>query len=164
MEIVEQLIKESQAADSTIKIETRALAQKGDFRSALSVRKDHLNSWIVDLGASDHMTGDRGVLTNFSPCHENITISIADGSLSKVIGTGSVKVSKDLTLNSVLLMPKLNWNLLSVSKLTRDFKCVTKFSLIIKIRISFNVRFVNLQNMFEIPILTYLTKNQNPFC
>lgn len=57
-----------------------------------------------------------------------MTASIVDGSLSKVIGTGSVKISKDLTLNSILLVPRLNCNLLSVSKLTRDLNCVTKFS------------------------------------
>ncbi|RVX20874.1 hypothetical protein CK203_002528 [Vitis vinifera] len=51
----------------------------------------------------------------------------ADGSLSKVAGTSSVRVSKNITLDSVLLVPKLNCNLLSISKLTRDLNCVTKF-------------------------------------
>ena len=74
------------------------------------------------------MTGDPTVFHKYSPCYENYTIRIADGSLSKVVGTGSVVLSKDLTLNSVLLVPNLDCNLLSISKLTRDMNCVAEFS------------------------------------
>ena len=46
------------------------------------------------------------------------TICIADGSLSKVVGTSSVVISKDLTLDSILLVSNLDCNLLFISKLT----------------------------------------------
>ena len=36
-------------------------------------------------------------------------------------------ISDKLTLNLVLLVPNLTCNLLSISKLTKDLKCVTKF-------------------------------------
>ncbi|RVW46337.1 Retrovirus-related Pol polyprotein from transposon TNT 1-94 [Vitis vinifera] len=55
-------------------------------------------------------------------------VRIADGSLSKVAGTGSVVLSRDLTLNSVLLVPNLDCNLLSISKLTKEKRCITNFS------------------------------------
>lgn len=35
---------------------------------------------------------------------------------------------KDLTLNSILFVPKLDCNLLSISKLTKEKSCVTNFS------------------------------------
>ena len=54
-------------------------------------------------------------------------IRIVDGSLSRVAGTRSVVISKDLTLKSVLLVPNLACNLLSTSKLTRELKWVTNF-------------------------------------
>ena len=54
-------------------------------------------------------------------------VRIVDGSLSKVTGTGSVVITKDLILKFVLLVPNLACNLLSISKLTRDLKCVTNF-------------------------------------
>ena len=73
------------------------------------------------------MTRDEKFFSTYNPCYKNLTERIADGSLSKVAGTGSVRVSKNITLDSVLLMPKLNCNLLSISKLTRDLNCVTKF-------------------------------------
>lgn len=76
--MIKELIKESQTVDSTLTIRTRSLAQKCNFINALNVRKDKLNSWIMDLGASNHMIGDREILMNFSPCRENITINIAD--------------------------------------------------------------------------------------
>ena len=66
------------------------------------------------------MTRDEKFFSTYNPCYKNLTERIADGSLSKVAGTGSVRVSKNITLDSVLLVPKLNCNLLSISKLTRD--------------------------------------------
>ena len=73
------------------------------------------------------MTGDASIFHNYNPCDENFTVKIADGSLSKVAGTGSVIISKNLTLDAVLFVPNLDCNLLSISKLTRDHNCVTKF-------------------------------------
>ena len=81
----------------------------------------------MDSGASDHMTGDIKNLKNFKPCHDNLTVKIADGSLSKVAGTGSVVISKNLILHSVLLVHNLDCNLLSISKLTQELNCMTKF-------------------------------------
>lgn len=40
---------------------------------------------------------------------------------------GTVKLSKDLILQFVLFVSKLDCNLLSISKVTRDYKCVIKF-------------------------------------
>ena len=73
------------------------------------------------------MTGDITLFYNYTPCKDDSLVRIADGSTSKVAGKGSVVVSKDITLNSVLYVPKLDCNLLSISKLTRDLNCVTKF-------------------------------------
>lgn len=42
-------------------------------------------------------------------------------------GSSSVTINKDLTLTSVLYVPKLDCNLLSISKLTRDLYCMTTF-------------------------------------
>ena len=81
----------------------------------------------MDSGASDHMIGDARIFSTYSPCHENFYVRIADGSLSRVTGTGSMVISKNLTLNSVLLVPNLDCNLFSISKQTQELNCVTKF-------------------------------------
>jgi len=48
------------------------------------------NVWIVDSDASNLMTRDIKLLTKFDPYYENWTIKITDGSLSRVVGTGSM--------------------------------------------------------------------------
>ena len=90
---------------------TSSLAQKGNFLSALKTRKEQVKPWLVDSGASIHMTGDSSILLNYKPCPSNLTIQIADGSLSKVVGSGFVIVSKDLKLDCVLLVQNLDCNL-----------------------------------------------------
>ena len=129
MEILQKMFHQSQQipGNSTSMIGTGSLAQKGNFLRALNVKRKKHSPWIVDSGASDHMTGDATILDNYSPCNGNLTVRIADGSLSKVAGTGSVVISKDLNLTSVLLVPNLDCNLLSISKLTQEKNCVTKF-------------------------------------
>jgi len=74
------------------------------------------------------MTSDASLFQECYPCLKDYKVRIADGSLSLVIGIGKVVISNTLTLQSVLLVPKLTCNLLSVSKLTKDSKCIAKFS------------------------------------
>lgn len=51
-----------------------------------------------------------------------INVWIADGKVSPTVGQGMVCVP-DLVLRSVPHVPKLTYNLLSVSKLTKDINC-----------------------------------------
>ena len=103
------------------------LAQKGNFLNALNLRRKNPSTWIVNSGTSEHMTGDASSFHKYNPCYDNFTVRIADRSLSKVAGTGSVVISKNLTLDSLLLVPNLDCNLLSVGKLTHEKNCLTKF-------------------------------------
>ncbi|KAI5385008.1 hypothetical protein KIW84_071848 [Lathyrus oleraceus] len=106
---------------------TAVVAQRGNYLHALNISKEKIKSWIVDSGASDHMTGDFTLFSSYSPCPYNYNVQIADGTHSKVMGKGSIIISPNITLDSVLYVPKLDCNLLSISKITRDLKCVTKF-------------------------------------
>ena len=102
------------------------IAQKGNHVSALGAKSDSKNSWIVDSGASDHMTGCHELFSTYNPCPGNLKIRIADGSLSSVAGKGNIKLS-NMTLFSVLHVPNLTCNLVSISKLTNDLNCVAKY-------------------------------------
>ncbi|RVW74059.1 Retrovirus-related Pol polyprotein from transposon TNT 1-94 [Vitis vinifera] len=134
MEMLQKLLSpllsvQSQTGSSSNQvIGSGTLAHKGNFLSAFTAGKKRKKPWIVDLGASDHMTGDATIFDTYSSCPNNLTVRIADGSLSKVAGTGSVVLSRDLTLNSVLLVPNLDCNLLSISKLIKEKRCITNFS------------------------------------
>ncbi|KAG6508688.1 hypothetical protein ZIOFF_034068 [Zingiber officinale] len=69
--------------------------------------------WIIDSGASDHMTNSLKLLKLYSPCPENKKVKIADGSFSPIAGKGSVQISENIDLKFVLYVPKLTCNLLS---------------------------------------------------
>ncbi|RVW92046.1 Retrovirus-related Pol polyprotein from transposon RE1 [Vitis vinifera] len=74
---------------------------------AFTANRGGMKPWIVDTGASDHMTGDAAILQNYKPSNGHSSVHIADGSKSKIAGTGSIKLIKDLYLDSVLHVP--NW-------------------------------------------------------
>ncbi|KAK3004629.1 hypothetical protein RJ639_019506 [Escallonia herrerae] len=105
-----------------------SLAQKGNFVSdLLSIIPSQNNSWIIDSGATDHMTSCSHLFSTYTPCARNKKIKIADGSLSAIARTGSIVLSPSITLHNVLHVPKLSCNLLSISKLTNDLKCQANF-------------------------------------
>ena len=56
----------------------------------------------------------------------NFKVKIEDGSLSMIVGMGTIKIGPNLILLFVLHVPNLTCNLLSISKLTQDLNCVTK--------------------------------------
>ncbi|KAL5777605.1 hypothetical protein ACOSP7_010531 [Xanthoceras sorbifolium] len=100
-----------------------SVAQSGsDKISALSCSSNY-TSWIIDSGASDHMTSVSSLFNTYSPCSGLEKIRIADGTLSSIAGKGLIKISENINLNSVLHVPKLACNLLSVSKLSKESNC-----------------------------------------
>ncbi|KAK2414048.1 putative mitochondrial protein [Trifolium repens] len=101
-----------------------SIATKGNS-VFLSVSPNH--TWIVDSGASDHMTGESTLFSSYSPCAGNQKIKVADGSFSAIAGKGSVVLSPMLTLKNVLHVPNLSCSLMSVSKLAQDINCQTNF-------------------------------------
>jgi hypothetical protein len=72
----------------------------------LSVSPNH--TWIVDSGASDHMTGESTLFSSYSPCAGNQKIKVVDDSFSAIAGKWSVVLSPLLTLKSVLHVPNLS--------------------------------------------------------
>ncbi|KAF7814526.1 Retrovirus-related Pol polyprotein from transposon TNT 1-94 [Senna tora] len=96
------------------------VAQSGNFPSAMTTTSTVYASWIVDSGASDHMTGNASLFSTLAPCASSLQVKIADGTMAKVSAIGSIKISTTLTLMNVLYVPALACNLLSISKLTQD--------------------------------------------
>jgi hypothetical protein len=83
--------------------------------------------WVIDSGASDHMTGMSPLFSSYNPCSGREKIRIADGSLSPVSGKGSVFVTPSMTLSSVLHVPDLTANLLSIARITLELNCQVIF-------------------------------------
>ena len=74
------------------------------------------------------MTSTFQLFSSYTHCFDNLRVKIVDGSLSIVVGKGSIKISENITLTSVLYIPNISCNLMSISKLTKDFSCIAKFS------------------------------------
>ena len=73
------------------------------------------------------MTSNPETFSNFQSHLTLSPVTIVDGSTSKFIGSGTLKPTSYITLSSVLGLPKLAFNLISVSKLTKDLNCCILF-------------------------------------
>ena len=89
----------------TVPTPTSNLAQKGNYLSSIHSISNNNGPWVVDFGASDHMTGCHSMFSHYVPCAGNLKIQIANGSLSTVAGKGVIQIN-GLTLESILHVPK----------------------------------------------------------
>ena len=81
------------------------------------------SAWILDSGATDHMTFDAADFSQTS-LPRRTSIANANGVISPVTGAGTVTLSPTLSLSNTLLVPSLSHKLLSVSQVTTDLNCV----------------------------------------
>ena len=87
----------------------------------------YANSWIIDSGATNHMTSKSQLFHTYTPSPSNKKIAVANGSLATVAGFGDIYITSTLILKNVLHVPKLLVNLVSIQKLTHDLKCYAIF-------------------------------------
>ena len=87
----------------------------GNTNTALSTISGN-DAWYFDSGCCHHMTSDSKSFSSMSSTNIASPIHTADGSLMNVSHKGSISMSK-LTLPDTYLIPKLNFNLISVGQL-----------------------------------------------
>ena len=103
-------------------------------RHALPACAGRSDSWIVDSGATCHMCNDRRQFVKMQKLEKRLEVALGDGHELEAIGRGVVVLEtkllsgrvKKCTLNDVLYVPKLAYNMLSVSKVTEANK-TTRF-------------------------------------
>ena len=84
-------------------------------------------SWIIDTGASHHVTGTESCLTDthhISQC----SVGLPNGAHAIATKAGRVLLTDGLILEHVLFVPQLHYNLISVSQLIDDSKCLLQFT------------------------------------
>jgi len=84
--------------------------------------------WIIDSGASNHITFNKNSLTNIKTLPYPILISLPNGYKVKVIEFGDVSITPDIILHEVLYVPSFKYNLVSVHSLTTSLKCTVLFT------------------------------------
>lgn len=77
------------------------------------------NTWIIDSGATNHMTGNRDALRYVRKISE-VMIGLPDGDQVSACMEGNVELDNCLTLKNVLYVPNLKCDLLSLSQLLDD--------------------------------------------
>ena len=83
--------------------------------------------WVLDSGASDHMTCHKNVITPQTTTSFFSPIKIPDGSFVPAKSCGDVLINPLVTLKNVLYIPSFTCNLISISKLTQALNCVAHF-------------------------------------
>ena len=97
---------------------------------ALTTSNNEKSSWIVDSGATCHMYHDIDKFINMKKLDKAEDITLDDGHSVKAFGIGTVDLNVRVSdekqqkcrLFEILYVPKLSYNLLSVSKATRSGK------------------------------------------
>ena len=84
------------------------------------------NAWTIDFGAADHMTFDSRQVSPLRLSSQKI-VSIANGNTTPVIGEGCLTLTNTLNLDSVLVVPSLDYNFLLVSQITVALFCIIIF-------------------------------------
>ena len=110
--------KQSQASTSTAN-----LVSTSDTHAFLACR----SSWVIDSGASAHMTRIPSTLSSLTPTTTYPPLSITDGRSCSVKGYGSTKPTPSLTLHNVLYVAGFPTNLLSISTITGTLNCIAIF-------------------------------------
>jgi hypothetical protein len=91
--------------------------------SALSGTVSSSGTWLVDSGASCHMTGARELFDNFTETGSDLCVELGMGTKHAVRGSGTVSFWMEsgevLRVSNVLWVPELRRSVLSVSRLRR---------------------------------------------
>lgn len=83
-----------------------------------------LGPWIMDLGATDHMYGNKDLLYSLTYSNSLPHITVAGGNKTTLNGIVETQHIPSLLLDSVLYVPKSPFNLLSISRITKPHSCL----------------------------------------
>ena len=89
-------------------------------RGVSAVNWEH--DWVLDSGASNHITGNSDLLTNIRETDHNISVTFANGTVSEAKYMGDALLDTDtatILLRDVLYVPAAAANLFSVTTATR---------------------------------------------
>lgn len=112
------LVHPNQVVDSSTPTATLAQTSLGSSSCLLSATP---TSQVVDLGATNHITGNSNLLSGITSMSPS-SVTLADGSQSHIIGQGDVTLGPSLSLSSVYHLPTFPYNLLSVSSPNQRFE------------------------------------------
>ena len=78
------------------------------------------SSWVIDSGASHHVTGMSSLFFTYHVCSGSNKVRIADGSYSSIAGKGNIIATPFMYLSSIFHVPNFSLNLLSIKRITKS--------------------------------------------
>ena len=90
------------------------------------------NDWIIDIEAIDHMVQSVSQHTSITSIVQSC-IYLPNGEEALVTHIGTMQISSTLTLTRVLCVPSFSFNLISISKLTKNLYCCLFFFFFLKL-------------------------------
>ncbi|XP_074300103.1 uncharacterized protein LOC141631313 [Silene latifolia] len=87
----------------------------------------HASSWIIDTGASDHMTANSTLLHDIRDLDRPILVYLPDGTTKSVPQIGTMHLTDHLILHNVFIVPGFKKNLLSVGTLLQHSDMIVIF-------------------------------------
>lgn len=82
--------------------------------------------WIIDSGATDHMTNQPTNLHGFQKMSSHV--SVANGKGVSIMGKGKIKLISNQVLSTALYFPTFPFKLMSIGKITQTLNCLAIFS------------------------------------
>ena len=104
-----------------------SIAQTGNASACLT-HTSFLGPWILDSGASDHISSNKDLFSSLTTISALPTVTLANGSQTVAKDIGLAHPLPSLPLTSVLYTPECSFNLISISKITRTLNCSITFS------------------------------------
>ena len=97
-----------------------------DAPNSDSEKLSGMEYWMLDSGASCHMAGNVLTMTNVKKIAP-VAIGLPNGTYTLAREKGTVVLGEGLRLDNVLCVPKLNCNLVSISKLCKQLNCAVTY-------------------------------------
>lgn len=121
-QLLPQLTMQQRGSDTDEELE-----QPFSGMMSCQLAKGPVDSWIIDSGATDHMTPDYNHLTDPVPLGHPTKINLPTGATAEISHMGTVKLNTGLLLHKVLCVPSFHHKLLSVRRLITDNDCQVQF-------------------------------------
>ncbi|KAK8366526.1 hypothetical protein V6Z11_A02G125400 [Gossypium hirsutum] len=91
------------------------------------LRQSFNTFWILDSSASDLIYGSKNLFSSLIPPLTSSTATLANGSKTVIKGVGEIYLLPSIPLVLVLYTPECLYNLISISKLFKQFNCKVIF-------------------------------------
>ncbi|XP_009593383.2 uncharacterized protein [Nicotiana tomentosiformis] len=86
------------------------------------------DTWIVDSGASRHLTYNKSIFLEIRPLYYPLLVALSNGYKVKVTEIDSVALTSQITLHKVLFVPAFKFNLIFISSMTTHLNSLIAFT------------------------------------